>query len=86
MSSARTEAERLVSDIVNVEGELVPERRLAIAQTYIDTLRAMGAADESRRCRAAAAMPAGWCGRCRKPLPDPTAYCTCMESGRTGSL
>ena len=34
-----TEAERLVSDLVNVEGEQVHERRLAIAQTYLDTWR-----------------------------------------------
>lgn len=34
-----TEAERLVADIVGVTGELVDERRLAIAQTYLDTWR-----------------------------------------------
>lgn len=32
-----TEAERLVRDIVGVEGEQVQERRLSIAQTYLDT-------------------------------------------------
>ena len=34
-----TEAERLVQDIVNMTGEDVQERRLAVAQTWIDSLR-----------------------------------------------
>jgi hypothetical protein len=45
-----TEAERLVSDIVNVEGDLVQERRLSIAQTYLDTWNSRA----SHACR--------WCG------------------------
>ena len=36
-SPVRTEAERLVADIVNITGDDVVARRLAVAQTYLDT-------------------------------------------------
>jgi hypothetical protein len=55
---SRTEAERMVVDIVGVTGDLVHERRLSIAQTYIDTLRVNSAAVVTRRQLEAAAHEA----------------------------